>query len=124
MKTKSIGRIIKAFAPSTLWALIIFILSAQQMLPGLTLSTIDFIFKKSAHMFVYAVLYWLLIEGFKKLGFKTSQVWLKTLFICLIYAISDELHQSTVAGRSATLRDVGYDLLGTSLVFLAKFGYI
>ena len=124
MKVKKINQSILAFLPSLLWAGFIFILSAQKMLPGFTLSAADFVLKKTGHMFVYAVLYWLIVKGFKKLGYKFEQIWWQALIICVIYAITDELHQSTVPGRTATLRDIGYDLLGTSLVFLSKFGYI
>ena len=38
--------------------------------------------------------------------------WLLPLIICLGYAGLDELHQSLTPGRYATIRDVGYDLLG------------
>jgi len=124
MKVKKINQLIAVFFPSLLWATFIFVLSAQEMLPGLTLSTADFILKKTGHMFVYAVLYWLIVKGFKKSGYKFERIWLQALVICVIYAVTDELHQSTVPGRTATLRDIGYDLLGASLVFLSKFGYI
>lgn len=113
-----------AFLPATLWAGIIFLFSAQEMLPSLTLSVLDFLFKKSAHMFVYAVLYFLLYQTFKQLGTKTKNIWKKALIISLIYALTDEFHQSLVPGRSATLRDVGFDFLGISLIILRKFKYI
>jgi VanZ family protein len=38
--------------------------------------------------------------------------------------VLDELHQSTVTGRTATLIDVGFDFAGASLVALRKFNYI
>lgn len=77
-------------------------------------------------MFVYAVLYFFLHMGFSRINSKKNQkkVWIQAFLVCLVYAISDEIHQSTVSGRTATLRDVGYDMLGTSLVFLRKFRYI
>jgi VanZ family protein len=115
---------IKAFTPAILWALVIFIFSEQEMLPSLTLSALDFVFKKTAHIFVYAVLYFLLLKGFQKIGYSLQKIWLKVLIICFLYAVSDELHQGTVAGRTATARDVGYDMLGASLIFLRQFGYI
>lgn len=33
--------------------------------------------------------------------------------ICLLYAISDEVHQIFVAGRTFQLSDIGFDLLGS-----------
>lgn len=115
-----------AFFPSIAWAGFIFLLSSRETLPGFDISALDFVFKKFAHMFVYAVLYFLLYRGFSNINSKKNQklVWIQALIICLIYAISDEFHQSTIMGRYATLRDVGYDTLGMSLVFLRKFRYI
>ena len=77
-------------------------------------------------MFVYGVLYALLFRGVAMTSPK-DKFWLLVtlpLLICLIYAASDELHQSLVPGRYATLRDIGYDMLGVTVVFLKKFAYI
>ncbi|MEA2056934.1 MAG: VanZ family protein, partial [Patescibacteria group bacterium] len=71
-----------------------------------------------------AVLYFLLYQAFKQLGTKTKNIWKKAFIISLIYALTDEFHQSLVPGRSATLRDVGFDFLGISLIILRKFKYI
>lgn len=124
MKNTKLNDYIKSFSPAFFWALLIFFLSHQQMLPSLDLSIFDFILKKSAHMAVYATLYILLIKGFQKMGFQFKQIWLKALIICLIYAITDELHQSFIPGRTGAVRDVGYDMLGASLAALRKFKYI
>jgi VanZ family protein len=113
-----------SFLPAAVWAGLIYFLSAQQALPSLTLSLADFLFKKTAHIFVYTVLYFLLIRGFAKLHYKFEKIWLLALVICVSYASLDELHQSTVAGRTATLIDVGFDFSGASLVSLRKFNYI
>lgn len=130
MKTliKSIKQILIAYLPAIVWAVLIFTLSSQQVLPSFELSVLDFIFKKTAHIGVYAVLYLLLFMAGKKTWPKNkdfdARLWLLPLALSLIYAISDELHQSTVPGRHATLRDISYDMLGVSLVLLAKLGYI
>lgn len=125
INSSKLYKIISAFFPLISWAGIIFFLSSQESLPGFDLSAVDFIFKKTAHVFVYAVLYYL---TYRALEITTSKgnnfIWLQALIICLIYAVSDELHQSTVAGRYATIRDVGYDMLGATLVFLRKMRYI
>ncbi len=113
-----------AFIPSVLWAVVIYLFSAQEVLPSFNISLYDFLLKKSGHMFVYAVLYVLLYQGFKKIKVDHTKTWLYAFLLCLIYAVSDELHQSFVPGRYATLRDIGYDLLGASLVLLKKFKYI
>ncbi len=125
---KSIKQIITAYLPAIVWAGLIFILSNQQILPGFELSVLDFIFKKTAHICVYAVLYFLLFMANKKTWPKNqnfnARLWLLPLALSLVYAISDELHQSTVPGRHATIRDISYDMLGASLVLIAKLGYI
>jgi len=115
-----------AYLTPTLWATFIFILSAQQVLPGFSISVYDFIFKKAAHMFVYGVLYLLLFRAYKQ----TSQHQLNTknylipLSIALLYAVIDEIHQSTVPGRYPTIRDVGYDFLGMTTVLLYQLKLI
>lgn len=114
-----------AFLPAILWAGLIYFFSSQQVLPGFTLDTWDFIFKKSAHVFVYAVLYWLLFRAFAQSApQKGHRVWLMPLILTLAYAFFDEFHQSLVPNRHSSLRDVGFDTLGASLVILRKFGYI
>ncbi len=113
-----------SFFPALGWALLIYLFSSKQVLPTLTLSLADCILKKTAHITVYAVLYYFIAQGFQKLNFKFEKVWLKIFFICLIYAISDEIHQSMVPGRTATITDVGFDSLGAGLVILYKFGLI
>lgn len=114
----------KAFLPAVIWAGIIYLFSSQQVLPSLTLSIADFIFKKTAHMFVYAMFYLLLITGFIQLDYKFEKIWFTALIICFLYAVSDELHQSFVSGRTASFIDIGFDVTGASLVAFKKFDYI
>lgn len=126
VKSISLKDLIMAFVPPTLWAAGIFFLSAQGILPSFEFSTIDFIFKKSSHMFVYAVLYFLLWRAVQKTipGSQKNIHWLLPLALTFLYAISDELHQYTVPGRYGTLRDIGYDMLGVGIVFLLQYRYI
>ncbi len=90
------------------------------------MSAIDFVFKKTAHMFVYAVLYILILRG-SRIVFHKKRLTVHLLFpifVALIYAISDEFHQSLVPGRYATIRDIGYNMLGVGIAFLKMYGYI
>jgi VanZ family protein len=121
---------LNAYLPPILWALLIFFFSSQRFLPGIEVTVLDFIFKKSAHMFVYFVLYLLLhravamsLSDSNQLG-KSHWHWFIPLVITLAYAISDEFHQALVPGRSATLRDVGYDMIGAGIAFLKRHDYI
>lgn len=121
----SLRRLSKAYLPAAAWAATIFLLSAQSTLPGLSVSAADFVFKKSAHIFVYAVLYFLLWRAMIKTTAPTNtRRWLLPLAMTLIYASIDEFHQIFVPGRFGTLRDVGYDMLGASIVFLRQYRYI
>lgn len=115
-----------AFLPPVLWAILIFFLSNQPTLPGPDIYLWDFLFKKSAHMFVYAVLYLLSYRGIYQVthaGHPRVRL-LLPFIICLLYSVSDELHQSLIPNRQPTLRDVGYDSLGMLVAFLKLNDYI
>lgn len=68
--------------------------------------------RKNAHFFIYFVLGMLLIHslrlnggsGYKRMGLALS--------ICILYAISDEVHQLFVPGRGAQVSDVFIDSAG------------
>lgn len=126
---KQLWLFLRAYFPVIAWAGVIFILSAQTVLAGFDASIYDFIFKKLSHMFVYAVLYVLLYRAVTMTTpasnhkFSYLQLFLPIL-IGLLYAMSDEYHQSMVPGRFATLRDVGFDALGMSIAFLRIYRYI
>ncbi len=122
----SFKKVLIAYLPPTMWAALIFIFSSQSILPGFEESALNFIFKKLAHISVYLVLYLLVVHAvISTISEKRSKtVILLPICICLMYAVSDEFHQSLVPGRYATLRDIGYDSLGIGIAFLKKYGYI
>jgi VanZ family protein len=124
--TFSLGRWLNAFLPPILWAIVIFSFSAQTNLQGSELSILDFLMKKSAHMFVYGVLYVLFFRGIQLTipNKHTHWSWFLPFAFCLTYAISDEFHQSLVPGRTASPRDIGYDMLGALLAWLKIYNYI
>lgn len=117
---------ILAWLPPLLWGSLIFFFSAQSGLPSPDDYLLDFIFKKTAHMFVFAVFYILVWRAVQRsLQPKSQPVeWLLPMIICLSYAVLDEFHQSMTPGRSATLRDVGYDTLGMLIAYLWWYRYI
>lgn len=125
-KTVSIKAVLNGYLPPILWAGIIFAFSSQSVLPTFKEIGYDFFLKKLAHIFVYLVLF-LLFDRAAQLTMSNQKsklrIWMPVL-LCLGYAISDEIHQSFVPGRFATLRDIGYDMLGVGLAFLKKYGYI
>src|SRR5690606_2974034 len=120
LTTTSLASWFKAYLPPFLWAGVIFLFSAQSVLPGFDVSLYDFLLVNACHMTVCAGLYFLLYRAVKM----TSHFLLQALYLvvplvlCLIYAITDELHQSTVPVRYPTARDIGYDMLGASVALL------
>ncbi len=77
--------------------------------------SLQFIIRKSAHFLIYAAL-GLNLCGFVstfKVGFR--KLFFIPFFACVLYAISDEVHQLYVMGRSCELRDVIIDSSGAVL---------
>lgn len=71
------------------------------------------IVRKLAHFTLYLIL--ALSAGntaYQLFGVKNTRLFLYTLPFCLLYAISDEIHQIFVPGRSAMVMDVGIDFAG------------
>ncbi len=115
-----------AYAPPVCWAGLIFFLSSQQALPSFQASNYEFFFKKMAHVGVYAVLYLLLHRAHRLTNpnATTHAAWLIPFLLTMVYAVSDEYHQSLVPGRTATARDICYDTLGASLALLWRYKYL
>ena len=99
--------------PLALMALI-FALSAQPNLNS-GLGVWDTVLRKLAHMAAFGLL-WLLWERALRRPFAA-------LAIALAYAVSDEIHQSFVAGRHGSPWDVAIDAAGIGLAVLAWWRY-
>lgn len=67
--------------------------------------------KKSAHMLGYALLALSYLYAFDG----DISKWKLILLFVILYAASDEFHQSFVPGRGPSVIDVGIDTLGASL---------
>ncbi len=112
---------------------IIFVLSAQPKLPSPPNSLLNLLLKKGAHMLEYAILmllWWRALAGGDKksarpntgpdaIGDKRSAqpyIWLGLAWLLtILYAASDEFHQTFVPGRNGTPWDVLIDSLGASI---------
>ncbi len=139
---------IAPWIPAAVWMLIIFSLSAQPALAsnslsrGVTkiivetvgkiipldieMSTLNDIVsqfnhfvRKFAHFSAYAVLGILILFALAKNEIRGKKAFALSLAICIIYAVSDELHQLFVPGRGCQLKDVIIDtsgaLIGTAI---------
>lgn len=93
------------------WAGLIFFFSAQPNLNS-GLGAWDLVLRKLAHMFVFGVLLFLSWRAFRQHGVRTATALVLGAAFSLAYAFSDEYHQSFVAGRSAAIYDVAFDLAG------------
>jgi len=94
-------------AAALAWMAVIFWFSSQPDLPQAALSWLDLIFKKLAHAAAYGLLWWLWLRatGRRRLA----------LAITLLYAVSDEWHQTFVPGRNGWWVDVVVDGMGAGL---------
>ncbi|HEV8249015.1 MAG TPA: VanZ family protein [Gaiellaceae bacterium] len=105
----ALRRVASAWLPVVAWAAVIFAISSVPSL-GTGLGVWDLVLRKLAHVTEYAVLGFLLARA----------VPLSPAFLIgVLYATSDELHQTFVAGREGTPRDVAVDALGVAIGLLA-----
>jgi VanZ family protein len=109
------SRALTHWLPVVIWAGVIFTLSAIPHL-GTDLGTWDLILRKCAHVTEYALLAFLLARAVGREA--------PALALGILYAASDEFHQSFVAGRHASPIDVAIDTVGLLIGILAwrRFG--
>jgi VanZ family protein len=102
-------QIVLRWLPALLMMFVIFLFSAQPSSDLPIFDWADRLVKKGGHMVGYALLafaYW------RGLQFKQERWWLAWRLV-ILYAVTDEFHQSFVPGRSPSVWDVlVYDNLG------------
>lgn len=99
------------FAPAQLWMAVIFALSSQSALPpppGVS----SMIASILGHLVVYFVLACLVAFALAPDWQLTRSRIAAVVVICVLYGISDEIHQSFVEGRTASMFDVVVDAIG------------
>ena len=105
--------------PPVLWMGLIFILSAQPTLPHHPDTLFDLILKKAAHMIEYGILASLLWRALSRgQGSLSRSAWVTAFVVSVLYAASDEYHQTFVPGRNGTPVDVGLDTVGALIALL------
>jgi VanZ family protein len=97
------SRAVSLWLPVVLWAAVIFAVSSIPSL-GTGLGTWDLVLRKIAHMAEYAILAVLFVRA---LGHGAAAV-----AGAVAYAVTDEIHQSFVAGRAGRAVDVLIDAAG------------
>ena len=73
---------------------------------------IDFAVRKSAHACEYAALSVLFFVNYKKKSRKIKQIVVMSVLSTALYAVTDEIHQLFVPGRSGQITDVILDSCG------------
>lgn len=114
--------------PLILIMTVIFVFSS---IPGTTMPSfglIDLIVKKGSHMVGYGLLALSYLFGVGKYDFKSQRI---AIIIAVLYALTDEWHQTYVVGRFGSFWDVGIDgfgsivaiWLGNKLDLFSKFKF-
>lgn len=116
---KDLGIFINRWLPVIIWMIVIFSLSSIQQIKVSQFFAWDFVSKKIAHVSEYAILFAFVFRA-------TKGNYLTSFILTMIYAVSDEFHQSFVFGRSATVVDLGFDLSGVNIAsyIIWKLGQI
>lgn len=109
-------RTLFAYIPAVVWAATLLLVGAQSGLkpPDLYLSIP--MQDKVFHFLAYSVLGGLAGWGRYMAGRRPTRAW-PVLFVVGLVGACDELHQSTVGGRSAELADWMADAMGAVLAF-------
>lgn len=80
------------------------------------------IIRKNAHFLAYLILGILVANGLRSKGVIGYKAIGFALLICVLYAISDEIHQLFVPGRGGQIRDVIIDSAGAIVGILVYRG--
>ncbi|WP_099190610.1 VanZ family protein [Tepidibacter mesophilus] len=81
------------------------------------------IVRKNAHFFAYLALGIFVINAIRRrkiYGYKSIGL---AILICVLYAISDEVHQMFVPGRGPQIKDVWIDSAGACVGILVYLGF-
>jgi VanZ family protein len=114
--TRTFGGVLWRILPALCWAVLIFVMSAQSELPGLRSSLLDLLLKKGSHFAEYFVLAVLLHHALgPRFPWGARARYVVAWSIAVLYAATDEFHQSFVPGRTPSHLDVMIDASGAIL---------
>jgi len=117
------NKFLKYWTPIIFWMIVIFALSS---IPNLkTNLKEDYILRKIAHIFEFAILTWLLCRAISNSSVSAQgrsasggKMLIFSVIFSVFYALTDEYHQTLVLNRHGTLKDVGIDSIGIFIVGL------
>lgn len=135
----------RRWLPPALWMGLIFWLSSDPdsganssrllgplirlLAPGLPAEQVElvvFVCRKAAHFVAFGVLAWLLWRALERPGDAGRWRWSRAgwaLALAVLYAVSDEWHQSWVPPRRASAWDVALDAAGAAAALAATWGW-
>ncbi|MDY7040126.1 MAG: VanZ family protein [Chloroflexota bacterium] len=98
--------------PPILWMVLIFVVSAQPTLPSPPDPWLDLLLKKMAHFLEYAILAFLWWRALSGGDLHAGRPLIVAGMASILYAVSDEYHQTFVPGRHGQVWDVAVDSAG------------
>lgn len=105
---KSKFNLITNWLPVILWVAVIFYFSSLKQIKVSDFLFWDFVAKKTAHVTEYAILYALVYRA-------TNKNFILAYFLVVLYAATDEFHQTFISGRTGTPLDLGFDSSGANI---------
>ena len=110
-------KIFKLWIPVIVWAGLIFYFSSIPYLKSDL--EYDFIFRKIAHIVEYFIFTFLLYRAFKgSFDMNALRLSVYPTVFALLYAVSDEIHQYFVLGRTCAIKDVLIDAVGIIIFYI------
>lgn len=95
--------------------LIIFFFSSRPKSDVPEFGAWDLLIKKGSHMIGYALLGAAMLRGMRGDAPLTGRLVVRALALTVLYAMSDEVHQTFVPGRGGNVWDVGVDAAGATI---------
>lgn len=86
--------------------------------PDFTEDILTTLVRKSAHIFMYFVLGILIYLALQGHRFSNIRLIIYSILSAFVYAVTDEIHQMFVPGRSGEVRDIMIDTIGASIGIL------
>ena len=100
------------------WAALIFAASSRPDLRVSEDDLLDLVLRKAAHVVVFGVLAVLVARAIRGLAPRDAWTLAVAWIATLAYAVSDDWHQTFVAGRAGQPSDVMIDTIGATLALL------
>ncbi|GIN15414.1 hypothetical protein J32TS2_07700 [Shouchella clausii] len=93
-----------------------FMQSLSAMMPQVEMHAdlLHTVVRKGAHFGAYFILGILMLNGLRQVGGKGVKAAVLALCLCFLYAITDEIHQLFIPGRSGQFTDVLIDTAGAA----------